>query len=103
MTTFDEERMRRLRGRLFAAFSVLIVAGAVAGGLWWWLVASHYVSTENAYVEVSAAQITALSAGRVQSVPIHDTMRVRRGDVLVVIDPANAQIAVEKAKAAYEI
>jgi membrane fusion protein (multidrug efflux system) len=102
MTTFDEERMRRLRGRLFAAFSFLIVAGAVAGGLWWWLVASHYVSTENAYVEVSAAQITALSAGRVQSVPVHDTMRVRRGDVLVVIDPANAKIAVEKAKAAYE-
>lgn len=102
MTSIDETPMQRLRGRLFAAFGLLIIAGGVAGGLWWWLITSHYVSTDNAYVEASAAQITALSAGRVQSVAVHDTMRVRRGDVLIVVDPANAKIAVEKAKAAYE-
>ncbi len=96
-----EERMKLMRERLFLALGVVIVAVAVVLGLWWLLVGSHYVSTDNAYVNASSAQVTPLTSGKVLSVPVHDTQAVKRGDVLVVIDPEDAKLHVDQASAAY--
>ena len=74
---------------------------AVAAGGYWFFVASKYVSTENAYVAVSPAQVTPLTNGRVAEVRVHDSQFVNKGDVLVVIDPADASLLVAQAEAGY--
>jgi membrane fusion protein, multidrug efflux system len=62
---------------------------------------SHHVETDNAYVAAETAQVTALVArpgGSASSCV--DTQAVKAGDPLVVIDDADARIAVAQAEAA---
>jgi len=66
---------------------------------WYILVGRNYVGTDNAYVNAEIAQVTPLIAGTVTEVRVKDTQMVKRGDILVVLDPANAQIAVAQAEA----
>jgi membrane fusion protein (multidrug efflux system) len=96
-----DERTKQMRKRLFLVLGVAIGAVAAMLGLWWLLVGSHYVSTDDAYVNASSAQVTPLTNGKVLSVPVHDTQMVKRGDVLVVIDPEDAKLMVAQAEAAY--
>jgi membrane fusion protein (multidrug efflux system) len=49
---------------------------------YWTLVASHHVSTDNAYVAVEMAQITPEVSGTVREVLAVDTQSVKRGDIL---------------------
>jgi len=97
----EEQRKQTMRGRLFAVLGIVVAVVGVAALLWWWLVGSNYVSTEDAYVNVSTAQVTPLTTGRVMEVRVHDSDYVKKGDVLVVIDPADARLALEQAQAGY--
>jgi membrane fusion protein (multidrug efflux system) len=96
-----EKRMTVTRGRLFVLLGAAIVVIAAAVLAWWWLFASHYVSTDDAYVNVSSAQVTPLTNGRVMDVRVHDAEYVNKGDVLVLVDPADARLTVAQAEAAY--
>jgi membrane fusion protein (multidrug efflux system) len=90
-----------LRRRLLIALGGAVLLVAVAWGVWWYIVASHYVSTDDAYVDASLAEITPQIDGTIAQVPVSDTNHVKRGDVLVVIDPADAELAVAQARANY--
>ena len=57
------------------------------------------VSTDDAYVQASTAQITPRVDGMLTSVPVRDTDHVHQGQVLATIDPADAQLAVQQAEA----
>ncbi|MGA7710568.1 MAG: HlyD family efflux transporter periplasmic adaptor subunit [Rhizomicrobium sp.] len=98
-----EQRLKLTRERLFLALGSVIGVLAVAGLAYWFLIGAHYVSTDDAYVNASSAQVTPLTSGKVQDVRVHDTQLVKRGDVLVVIDPEDAKLAVERADAAYQL
>jgi membrane fusion protein (multidrug efflux system) len=89
---------RRLLGLLGAA----VVAGAIGYGVYWLLVASHYVSTDNAYVGADTAQVTPLVSGQVVRVLVNETQVVKAGQPLVILDDADARIAVASAKAALD-
>ncbi len=89
------------RKTLFIWFGAIVAVAAVMAVAWWWIVSSHTVSTDNAYVEVSSAQVTPLTNGRVQAVLVHESEAVKQGDVLVVIDPADARLALAQAEAGY--
>ncbi|MGE3689817.1 MAG: EmrA/EmrK family multidrug efflux transporter periplasmic adaptor subunit [Novosphingobium sp.] len=86
---------RKWLGRLAI---VVLVAGAIWLG-WYVLVGRNYVSTDNAYVNAEVAQVTPLIAGTVTEVRVKDTQAVKRGDILMVLDPANARIALAQAEA----
>jgi membrane fusion protein (multidrug efflux system) len=88
------------RKQLFSIFGAVVAVAAVGYGGWWVLVGSRYVSTDDAYVSADVAQVTPLVSGVVQDVRVVDTQPVKKGDVLVVIDPADAQIEVAQAEAA---
>jgi membrane fusion protein, multidrug efflux system len=79
--------------------SVVGVAG-VAWGAYEWLVASHYESTDNAYVQGNVIQITPQVVGTVMSIHADDTDFVKAGQPLVKLDPADAKVALEQAEAA---
>ena len=59
----------------------------------------RYVSTDNAYVNAELAQITPQTGGPVARVAVVNTQVVRRGDVLVELDPSEARIALAQAEA----
>lgn len=66
---------------------------------WYVMFGRNYVSTDNAYVNAEMAQITPLISGQAIEVLVKDGQAVKRGDVLVRLDPANANIAVAQADA----
>ena len=89
-----------LRKRLMAGLAGAVLLCA-AGAVYWTLAASGTVSTDNAYVGASVAQINSQVAGPLLSVAVEDTQAVRKGDVLAVIDPSDAKLAVASAEADY--
>ncbi|HEY2444974.1 MAG TPA: HlyD family secretion protein [Rhizomicrobium sp.] len=94
-------RRKLLRKRLFAALGGLVIAAGAAYGGWWYIAGSHTVSTDDAYVDAEAAQITSRISGTLATVPVHDTLHVRRGDVLATIDPSDARLALAQSEANY--
>jgi membrane fusion protein, multidrug efflux system len=97
-TPAQQSRMG-LRQKLFIGLaSVIVLAGLGVGG--WWLVVGRYsVSTDDAYVQASTAQITPRIDGTLVSVPVRDTDHVRQGQILAIVDPADAQLQVQQAEA----
>src|SRR6185312_16528514 len=88
-----------LRQKLFIGLgSAILLVGLAAGG-WYLAVGRYNVSTDDAYVQASTAEITPRIAGTLASVPVRDTDHVRQGQVLATIDPPDAQLAVQQAEA----
>ncbi len=94
-------RLQRLRHRLLTAFAAMLAIAAVIGVVRWYFVSKRFVSTNDAYVGASMAPVTPLASGAVLSVPVDNTQVVKRGDVLLVIDPQDAELQRAVAQAAY--
>jgi membrane fusion protein (multidrug efflux system) len=88
------------RNRLLGLLGAVVVIGIVAWGLYYVLVSSHQVETDNAYVGADTALVTPLIAGPVAKVLVNETQVVKAGDPLVVLDDSDAKIAVAEAEAA---
>ncbi len=96
------ESNRKLRGKRILLMSALAVAvAATSGGSWayWKLVASRFVSTDNAYTAAEVATVTAEIDGQVDDIRVVDSQKVSRGDVLVVIDDTDARLALRQSEA----
>ncbi len=88
------------RARLLRILGVSVLVGAAIFAAWYYLTQAGRVQTDNAYVGADTAQVTALVSGAVQEVRVGGTQSVKRGDVLVILDPADAQVDVATAEAA---
>ena len=88
----------RRRGILVLLFVVFVAAGA-GWALWWHLVGRWHESTDNAYVAGHVVQVTPQVAGTVVGIGAEDTDRVQAGQVLVRLDPSDAQVALGQAEA----
>jgi membrane fusion protein, multidrug efflux system len=86
------------RKRLFGFLAAVVIAVALGVGIWLWLTADE-VTTDNAYVDVDLVQITPLYGGPVAQVAVSNTDMVKRGQVLLVLDDSDAQLALAQAKA----
>ena len=82
---------------------VTLASIVVIAGLGWtayeWLVASHYESTDNAYVQGNVIQITPQIGGTVMAILADDTDFVKAGQPLVKLDPADAKVALDQSRA----
>ena len=87
------------RNKLLVALAGVVVLGGAVAGAYWWLHASNFVSTDNAYAAVEVAQVTPSIGGTVLEVMVKDTQSVKKGDVLVRIDPTDARLALAQAEA----
>jgi membrane fusion protein (multidrug efflux system) len=84
---------------LTALVSVVVVAG-LGWAAYEYLVASHYESTDNAYVQGNVIQITPQISGTVMAIMADDTDFVKAGQPLVQLDPLDAKVALDQAEAA---
>jgi membrane fusion protein (multidrug efflux system) len=99
--TAPRKKAGRTRARLFAILGFVIVVAAIGWFAYYLLIGSHYVSTDDAYVGADVAQITPQISGQVLDVAVQDTQAVKKGDVLVRIDPADQNLIVAQARADY--
>ena len=83
---------------LFSLLGLVVVVG-LAWTAYEWLVASHYESTDNAYVQGNVIQITPQIGGTVMAILADDTDYVKAGQALVRLDPTDAGVALDQARA----
>lgn len=93
--THEREKKRR-RLLIFIASAVVVAALVKLTAI---LFFSHTVSTDNAYVGAETANISAMIDGQIAEVKVSDTQQVKKGDVLVMLDQRDANIAVAQARA----
>ena len=78
---------------------IVILLVALAYGLYYFLVARFVEGTDDAYVNGNVVQITPQVTGTVIAVNADDTQTVKVGDPVVVLDPADARVALQQAEA----
>jgi membrane fusion protein (multidrug efflux system) len=88
------------RKKLFIALAGGVALIGLGFGAYEAFVASKHVTTDNAYVDADAAQVTALTSGPVKDVRVVDTQTVRKGDILVVIDDTDRRLELSQAQSA---
>ncbi len=101
-TSEAAERPRWYRRRWLIALIAILVIGAIVGGIRWWIEASKWVSTDDAFIDTHTVQVSARVAGRVKAVLVDDNQEVRAGQPLVELDPADFQAALSQALANQE-
>lgn len=92
----------RRRVLLRLVLLVLVPLLAAGGAAFVWQAGGRTITTENAYVRADIVQIAPEVAGRVAEVAVRDHSRVEAGGLLLRIDPAPFQLALEKAEAELE-
>jgi membrane fusion protein (multidrug efflux system) len=68
-------------------------------GAYFWLTSGGSVSTDDAQVKQDIVSVSPQVAGPVQQVFVKDGSKVKRGDLLFIIDPAPFKVALEQAQA----
>ncbi len=97
-----------LRGWLFPLLRVALVAAVgylawyVAGHWNRWTGAARFEKTDDAYVVGDVTPLAAKVSGYVKTVAVGDYQRVRKGDLIVEIDPSDYAAALEQAEASRE-
>lgn len=94
-TTVPQRSRLRARGQWVGIGALVLVA---AGVFAWW----HYAgrkSTDDAQVDGDVTPIAAKVGGIVREVRVEDDQPVKAGDVLVVIDPREYEVALARAEA----
>src|SRR5262245_27375796 len=89
-------RRKRRKWILFLILGLLVVG--VGGGILWRYFSS-YESTDDAQVDAHLYPISARISGHVTRVCVDDNEYVKKGTVLVEIDPTDYRVAVDQAKA----
>ena len=96
----DDENMKSpwLRRALLA---IVIVAAlfAISPALHYYSYFATHVSTDDAYVDGTVALVSTRVAGTVSAVYVEDNWTVKRGDLLVTLDPSDFQVRVDQAAA----
>ena len=92
----DHNRARRKLWFLRLA-AVVLIAGA-SWLVYWLFYSSQFMVTDNAYTAVELSQVTTAVDGTIKEFRVHDTQRVKAGDILALIDDADTSLAVKQAQ-----
>ncbi|HEY3638964.1 MAG TPA: efflux RND transporter periplasmic adaptor subunit [Rhizomicrobium sp.] len=99
MSSTEHSNGNGRRRLLLSILAVVVVIGAVAYGLYWFLYASHFETTDDAYVGGDVVAITSRENGTVLALHADNTQTVHRGQLLVEIDPITNRVAMDAAEA----
>jgi membrane fusion protein (multidrug efflux system) len=98
MTEPSIPRTKPTRKHLLLWATLVFILLAVLYGIWWLLYASHYESTDDAYVHGNLVQVSAQIPGTVVSIGADDTQTIAQGAHLVTLDGSDTQIALAQAE-----
>ena len=89
-------KSKNVLGRILIVIVLIVL---VSGGYMFWLHLSKFESTDDAQVDGQVYAISSRIIGHVIDVKVEDEQQVKAGDVLVVLDPKDYEVAVAKARA----
>ena len=72
---------------------LLLCATAFIGGRWW-LKSQTHIATDDAFIEATLHSVAARVPGTVTKVLVNDNQQVKKGALLVELDPADYQVKV---------
>lgn len=98
--TIEEVKQEHKPFKRFIAIGAGIIA--VLAGAYFIHDALMYQSTDDAYVETTTVQVAPRVSGQITEVLITDNQKVKEGDLVAKIDPADYEIALAQAEAKYE-
>jgi membrane fusion protein (multidrug efflux system) len=84
---------------LLAGFVLLALVVAALGGWFYWMYASQFESTDDAFIDGRVVSISPEVVGDITLVPVTDNQIVHAGDLLARIDPRDYLAAVAQADA----
>jgi membrane fusion protein, multidrug efflux system len=90
------------RRLVLALAGVAALAAIVWGGTVWYRSATR-VTTDDAYVEGTIAPVSAKVTGHVVDLQVRDNQAVKRGDLLLRVDPRDFEARVTQARAAVAV
>lgn len=90
--------MKTKRKKMLMIVALVVIIAAIAYAIWAFIF-SDSVNTDNAYVGAETAEITSMVSGQVADVRVNNTQSIKKGDLLAVIDPSDAKIALAQAEA----
>lgn len=77
----------------------IVVIIMVIGAIIWWFMTRNLETTDDAFIEGDAVTVAPKVAGYVTELRVKDNQRVKKGDLLVVIDPRDATAQRDQAQA----
>ena len=86
------------RAKALTTVSIVVLIGFAYGAYTWWD-GRHEEDTDNAYVQGNVVQITPQVGGTVTAIYADDTDQVKAGQLLVQLDPTDAKVALDQARA----
>ncbi len=87
--------------KVFAVLAIIVIAFGIWGAQWA-VFRLNYTSTDDAQIDADLIPVSSRSAGRIITLRVEEGNSVRRGRALAVIDPADYQLALARARAGLE-
>ena len=98
----DTPPKRTPRRRLTLSLGALLLASVAAGGYVYWDNASHYESTDDAFIAARQFAVAPKISGYITAVPVTDNQHVETGQVIAQIDDRDYRTALAQAQAQVE-
>jgi membrane fusion protein (multidrug efflux system) len=92
-------RKAEVRRKGFLWFGVAVLLAAAIYGGWWWLNGRFSETTDDAYVAGNIVAVTSRENATVIALYADNTQAVRRGQLLIEMDPSVADVALRAAQA----
>ena len=97
--TKNEKAERKRPGKKPIIILGIVVIVMVIGALVWWLLTRNEETTDDAFTDGDVVTIAPKVAGYVTELRVKDNQRVKKGDLLVTIDPRDTRAQRDQAQA----
>lgn len=85
---------------LRSAAIAIVIAGALIGGVAYWIHTTHFEDTDDAQIDADISSVSPRVQGTVTAVYVQDNQVVHAGDLIAEIDPRDLDVALVQARAA---
>ena len=91
--------MPRWKKALYWTIGIAVLLALAVSGTLYWLHSRSYVNTDDAFVDAYISKISSQVAGRVIRLDVQDYQDVKKGQVLLQLDPRDFEVKLEQARA----
>jgi membrane fusion protein (multidrug efflux system) len=102
MTSKKTEQTEKARNPKRLIIVGVAVAIVLTIGIIYWVIGSHYESTDNAQLDANIVPVRASVAGYIKTIRFKDNEHVKKGQLLISIDETDLQTRVAQAQAELE-
>ncbi|PKH20908.1 multidrug export protein EmrA [Enterobacterales bacterium CwR94] len=100
----ESDKFQRKRpGKKPLVILAIVVVVMLVVALWYWLSTRNIETTDDAFTEGNAVTIAPKASGYVTQLRVTDNQRVKKGDLLVVIDPRDTAASTQQAEAQFAL